>query len=175
MVLNMMKLKKQQKIVKEYDNGKEKDVIENTIGNPIKRFWKTMQNKIKFNDIYDNITFHKIKKEKREYETDKNGIIKNKEDKGKLIDENVDIVSYTVKDVTTNNNIRKMYAREIIKEYPELAKNQLKIYLFVGIGFLIPYKVKITEIKEYKKTYDYKTKILIEKREVSTRSIQELV
>ena len=173
-------VKIQRKIIKEYDNGKKNDVIEGTIGKPIKRFWKTITNTKKFDDIVGDITFHKIKIEKREYETDNNGNLKNKEDKGKPIDENDDIVSYTVKEVTTNSHIRKMLWPDIQREYPELYdKYRLRnIFLMIGtfsILYLLKCDVKITETKEYEKTYDYKTKKLIETREVSTRSTQEIL
>ena len=173
-------VKIQRKIIKEYDNGKKNDVIEGTIGKPIKRFWKTITNTKKFDDIVGDITYHKIKIEKREYETDNNGNLKNKEDKGKPIDENDDIVSYTVKEVTTNSHIRKMPWVVIQREYPELvyrhlARNVFLAFATLGLNSLFKYDVKITETKEYEKTYDYKTKKLIETREVSTRSTQEII
>ena len=115
--------------------------------------------------------------EKRQYETDDNGIKKNKEDKGKLIDENVDIISYTVKEVTINNYTRNMSFKEISNEFPELARTiviRSRILLFF-INLLISYKIKITEIIEYEKTYDYKTNKILNSEKVSNKNIPEIL
>ena len=170
-------VKKLKKIVKEYDNGKEKKVIEDIIGSPIKRFWKNYTNEIKYDEKVGDITYHKIKMEKRQYETDDNGIKKNKEDKGKLIDENVDIISYTVKEVTINNYTRNMSFKEISNEFPELARTiviRSRIVNFF-INLLISYKIKITEIIEYEKTYDYKTNKILNSEKVSNKNIPEIL
>ena len=174
-------VKIQEKIIKEYDNGKKKEFIERTIGDPIKRFWKTIEKKKKYDDINGNITYHKINITKREYETDNNGNIKNKEDEGRLIYDKDDIVSYTEKVVTTNSYIRKMIYSEIQNEYPNILNVKIGIQQALGalasfgLFALHKYKVLIKETKEYEKTYDYKTKTLIETREGPTKSTQELL
>ena len=174
-------VKIQEKIIKEYDNGKKKEFIERTIGDPIKRFWKTIEKKKKYDDINGNITYHKINITKREYETDNNGNIKNKEDEGRLIYDKDDIVSYTEKVVTTNSYIRKMIYSEIQNEYPNILNIKIGIQQALGalasfgLFALHKYKVLIKETKEYEKTYDYKTKTLIETREGPTKSTQELL
>ena len=174
-------VKIQEKIIKEYDNGKKKEFIERTIGDPIKRFWKTIEKKKKYDDINGNITYHKINITKREYETDNNGNIKNKEDEGRLIYDKDDIVSYTEKVVTTNSYVRKMSYSEIQHEYPNILNVKIGIQFALGavasFGLFAfhKYKVLIKETKEYEKTYDYKTKTLIETREGPTKSTQELL
>lgn len=82
--------------------------------------------------------------------------------------------------VTTNSYIRKMNLYQIIKEYPELNEKIKWKFMFIGLGtmglsYLFKYNVKITETKENEKTYDYKTKKLIQFREGPTRSTQDII
>ena len=173
----------QEKIIKEYYNGKEKEVFERTIGNPITRYWKIVTKKEPFDDISGNIKFHKIKIIKREYETDINGNIKNKYDKGIFIEEKDEIVSYTEKKVITNSYYRKMKLTEIGLEYPELGKqiaNSLN-FTFASLatmglfGFFNKYNIKITDTQEFETTYDYKTKKIIGESKGYSKSTQEVM
>jgi hypothetical protein len=172
-----------EKIIKEYDNGKKKEVLETTIGNPITRYWKIVTDKKPFDDISGNIKFHKIKIIKREYETDINGNIKNKYDKGIFIEEKDEIVSYTEKKVITNSYYRKMKLTEIGLEYPELGKqiaNSLN-FTFASLatmglfGFFNKYNIKITDTQEFETTYDYKTKKIIGESKGYSKSTQEVM
>ena len=173
----------QEKIIKEYYNGKEKEVFERTIGNPITRYWKIVTKKEPFDDISGNIKFHKIKITKREYETDINGNIKNKYDEGILIEEKDEIVSYTEKKVITNSYYRKMKAKEIGREYPELGKQIVNNVNFIftslataGLfGFFYKFNIKITDTQEFETTYDYKTKRIIGESKGYSKSTQEVI
>lgn len=173
----------QEKIIKEYYNGKEKEVFERTIGNPITRYWKIVTKKEPFDDISGNIKFHKIKIIKREYETDINGNIKNKYDEGILIEEKDEIVSYTEKKVITNSYYRKMKLKEIYSEYPELGKqiaNSLSFNLASAataglFGFFCKYNIKRTDTQEFETTYDYKTKRIIGESKGYSKSTQEII
>ena len=70
---------------------------------------------------------------------------------------------------------------EIQNEYPNILNYKIGIQQALGalasfgLFSLHKYKVLIKETKEYEKTYDYKTKTLIETREGPTKSTQELL
>jgi len=173
----------QEKIIKEYYNGKEKEVFERTIGNPITRYWKIVTKKEPFDDISGNIKYHKIKIIKRECETDINGNIKNKFDEGILIEKKDEIVSYTEKKVITNSYYRKMKLTEILHEYPELYEKLVtnSMYILVNIFTLgvfrgiSKYDIKITDTQEFETTYDYKTKRIIGESKGYSKSTQEVI